>query len=70
MALSDDAIKRLLEWFATFSQTNKEWSHRRKAAKLKIISGSNPRYPIHDGRGIRKNNLYNIITAIRSIELY
>ena len=34
MALSDDAIKHLLEWFATSSQTNKEWSHRRKAAEV------------------------------------
>jgi hypothetical protein len=41
-ALSDDAIKHLLEWFATSSQTRKEWSHRRKAAEVEIIDGSNP----------------------------
>jgi MoxR-like ATPase len=34
MALSDDAIRHLLEWFATSSQTNKEWSPKRKAAEV------------------------------------
>ena len=34
MALSDDAIRHLLDWFATSSQTNKEWSPKRKAAEV------------------------------------
>ncbi len=69
MAPSDDAIKQLLEWYATSSQTNREWSPRKKAAEAENHKYTQPsviQSMRHDELEKRFKDTYNTDTGYKA----